>query len=290
MTGFGTARARLDGSTAGRLTVEVKSINQRFLDLRLLLPKEYLPWEAELRKQVEAVVARGRVEVSVTRAVERGGGVPIEIDHDVARAYVAEWKRLQSRLRLPGEIDLSFLKGIPELFRTAESQDRPESERGRVQKTLAEALRQLERARIREGKHLERDMRSRVKRLEQLAAAMADRAAGSLEATRRRIEERMRELLAAHADEGRIVQEAAFQAERGDVTEELVRLRSHLAGLRDLLGASDAVGKRIEFLLQEVQREVNTVASKSNDLDLTRLAVDAKGDIEKIREQVQNVE
>ncbi|MGH7858620.1 MAG: YicC family protein, partial [Candidatus Binatia bacterium] len=219
-----------------------------------------------------------------------GGGRDVEIDLDLARAYVGEWRQLQKRLRLAGEIDLSFLRGIAELYRTKEAEARPDAEQAAVRSALAEALRQFERARVREGKHLARDMRARAKRLERLAARMAGRTRDSREATRKRIEERMRELLGAHAEESRIVQEAAFQAERSDVTEELVRLRSHLAGLRDLFGVSEPVGKRIEFLLQEVQREVNTVASKSNDLALTRFAVEAKGEIEKIREQVQNVE
>jgi len=119
---------------------------------------------------------------------------------------------------------------------------------------------------------------------------MAERADASRVGTRRRVEERMREILDGKVDEARIAQEAAFLVERSDVTEEVVRLRSHLGGLKDLLAAEDAVGKRIDFLLQEVQREVNTVASKSSDLGLTQLAVEAKGEVEKIREQVQNVE
>ncbi|MGH7822816.1 MAG: YicC/YloC family endoribonuclease [Candidatus Binatia bacterium] len=291
MTGFGAGKARLRLTPVeGRVTVEVKSVNQRFLDLRFVLPKEYSPWEAELRNQVQAVVSRGRVEVNVSRAVTRGGGPGLTLDLELARAWVGAWRRLQQRLGLPGTIDLSFLKGVPEFYRTSEPESRPEAERPPVQRALADALRQLDRARSREGRHLERDMRLRVKRLERLATGMAGRAHDNLAAVRQRIEERMREILGGRVDEGRVVQEAAFQAERGDVTEELVRLRSHLAGLRDLFGTSEPVGKRIEFLLQEVQREVNTVASKSNDLALTRLAVEAKGEIEKIREQVQNVE
>ncbi|HSD11038.1 MAG TPA: DUF1732 domain-containing protein, partial [Candidatus Binatia bacterium] len=181
-------------------------------------------------------------------------------------------------------------KGIPDLYRARDVGPVPERERPLLVRALTAALRQLDRSRLREGKHLAADMSERVRALETLAAAMAKRADASREDTRRRIAERMQELLEGKVDPARIVQEAAFQSERSDVTEEIVRLRSHLGGLRDLIEAEDTVGKRIDFLLQEVQREVNTVASKSSDLRLTQLAVEAKGEVEKIREQVQNVE
>jgi len=157
-------------------------------------------------------------------------------------------------------------------------------------RALSTALAEFDRARAREGAHLATDIRRRIDTLETLSGGMAERAAASREDARRRIAERLRELLDDKVDESRVVQEAAFQAERGDVTEEIVRLRSHLGGLRDLLDSGDGVGKRIDFLLQEIQREVNTVASKSSDLRLTQLAVEAKGEVEKIREQVQNIE
>jgi uncharacterized protein (TIGR00255 family) len=292
MTGFGAGRARLDsGAGPGRVIVEVKSVNQRFLDLRLLLPKEYAPWEADLRKEVQAVVSRGRVEVNVSRSTARTDRPRVVADLALARAWVEEWRRLKKSLRLPGDVDLSFLQAAgADLFRAAEPESRPDAERPAVRRALGDALRQLEASRRREGLHLERDMSSRVGDLDRIGRGMTKRAEASLEATRRRVAERMRELLQGNVDENRIVQEAAVQAERGDVTEEIVRFRSHLAGLRELFRHPDPIGKRIDFLLQEVQREVNTVASKSNDLELTRLAVEAKGEIEKIREQVQNVE
>lgn len=289
MTGFGSGTARFARpGQRGSVSVEVKSVNQRFLDLKFALPKEYVPWEGDLRKIVQDVAARGRIEVYVSRTVP--GHARVKVDQDLARAYVEEWRKLKKSLRLAGDVDLSFLQGIAELFRTKEPASHPEAELPAVRRALADALRQLERARVREGKNLERDMRSRVRHLEELAAVMEDRSRQSLRDTRQRIEERMRELLNGKADEARIVQEAAFQAERSDVTEEIVRLKSHLAGLRELFDAKEPIGKRIEFLLQEVQREVNTVASKSADLTLTRCAVEAKGEVEKIREQVQNVE
>jgi uncharacterized protein (TIGR00255 family) len=290
MTGFGAATVRLAVRSRGTISVEVKSVNQRFLDLKLSLPKEYAVWEGDVRKIVQEHVARGRVEVYVGRSVSGNDRPPIELDEVLARAYVEEWRRLKRTLRLAGEVDLALLKGVPDLYRVRDVAPVPETERPLLVRALAAALRELDRARLREGKHLAADMRERIQALERLAAGMAERAEASRDDTRRRITERIEELLEGNVDEARIVQEAAFQVERSDVTEEIVRLRSHLGGLRDLSTAADAVGKRIDFLLQEVQREVNTVASKSSDLRLTQLAVEAKGEVEKIREQVQNIE
>jgi uncharacterized protein (TIGR00255 family) len=290
MTGFGSASVRLTARDRGAIAVEAKSVNQRFLDLKLSLPKDYTPWEAEVRKVVGEHVVRGRVEVVVSREGAANGKPRIEIDEALARAYVAEWRRLKRALRLSGDVDLALLRGVPELYRTREVASPPPAEKAALLRAVEKALRDLDRSREREGEHLAADMRARVGALEALAERMAERAEVSRLDGRRRIEERLRELVAGGVEESRLVQEAAFQAERSDVTEEIVRLRSHLAGLRELLAAKDPVGKRIDFLLQEVQREVNTVASKSSDLKLTQLAVEGKSEIEKIREQVQNVE
>jgi uncharacterized protein (TIGR00255 family) len=290
MTGFGAATVRLRGRSRGSVSVEVKSVNQRFLDLKLSLPKEYTVWEGDVRKIVQEHVARGRVEVYVGRSVFGADRPPIELDENLARAHVEEWRRLKRTLHLAGDVDLALLRGIPDLYRVRDAAAAPETERPLLARALTAALRELDRSRLREGKHLATDMSERIHALESLAAGMAERAEASREETRRRIAERMQELLEGKVDEARVVQEAAFQAERSDVTEEIVRLRSHLGGLRDMTAADDAVGKRIDFLLQEVQREVNTVASKSSDLRLTQLAVEAKGEVEKIREQVQNIE
>jgi uncharacterized protein (TIGR00255 family) len=290
MTGFGAAQVRLANRERGAISVETKSVNQRFLDLKLSLPKEYVAWEADIRKLVQERIGRGRVELYVSREASTNGRPRVEIDEELARAYVAEWRRLKQSLRLAGDVDLALLRGVPDLYRARETSAAPAAERAALVRVVGKALRELEKSREREGANLAADMRARVHSLEKLAVLMAERADVSRLDARRRIEERLRELLAGNVDEPRLVQEAAFQVERGDVTEEIVRLRSHLSGLRDLIEAQDAVGKRIDFLLQEIQREVNTVASKSSDLRLTQHAVEAKGEIEKIREQVQNIE
>ncbi len=291
MTGFGTASVKLAGKGRGSIAVQTKSVNQRFLDLKVSLPKEYAPWEADVRKAVQDRLERGRVEVWVTRDGGTDERTRVEIDEKLAEAYVDEWRRLKKKLKLKGEIDVALLRGAPDLYRSREATSlAPEAERDALVQAVGAAIKELEAAREREGAHLAKDMGARVSALETIAEGMGGRAIASRDATRKRIEERMRELVEGKVDESRLLQEAAFQSERSDVTEEIVRLRSHLHGLRDLIAKREPVGKRIDFLLQEVQREVNTVASKSADLPLTQLAVEAKAEVEKIREQVQNIE
>lgn len=290
MTGFGAATVNLDNRARGAISVHAKSVNQRFLDLKVSLPKEYAAWEGDVRKALQDRLERGRVEVLVSRDCGPEERPRAEIDEVLAKAYVDEWRRLKKKLRLAGSVDLALLRSAPDLYRAREASAAPEAERTALVRAVRQAVEELERSREREGEHLASDMRQRIDVLAGLARGMGERAQASREITRKRLEERIREIVEAHVDESRIVQEAAFQVERTDVTEEIVRLASHLQGLRDLLAKTDAVGKRIDFLLQEVQREVNTVASKSGDLPLTQLAVEAKAEVEKIREQVQNIE
>jgi uncharacterized protein (TIGR00255 family) len=290
MTGFGSGRARFGRKpTQGEVTVEVRSVNQRFLDLKLVVPRDYAAIEAELRSLAQEKISRGRVDLTVGRAGRGMGKLRIEIDEDLARAYVEAWRKVKRRLRLAGDVELAHLQARADVYRTAEVALLP-GELGAVRRAAEAALRQHDEARIREGKNLEADMRGRLHALQRLARRMPERTERSRLETRKRIEERMNDLLGGKADAGRIVQEAALLAERSDVSEEVVRLESHLGGLGDLLASTEPVGRRIEFLLQEVQREVNTIASKSSDLRLTELALEAKGELEKLREQVQNVE
>lgn len=291
MTGFGAGSARFDDGrgTSGEVTVEARSLNQRFLDLKLALPREYFPLEGELRRAIQERIARGRVEISIARIVARQRGVRIEIDEDRARNYVDAWRDLKKKLRLGGEIELAFLQSRADLYRAIEPSARPEAERPAVLLALDAALGRLERERSREGRHLREAMHGNVSALERLTKRMPARVEASFEDTRKRIAAKLRDFVSG-TEGGRVLQDVVNLIERGDVTEEIVRLRSHLAGLRSLLGSREPAGRRVEFLLQEVGREVNTVASKSDDLELTRLALEAKSELEKLREQSQNVE
>lgn len=289
MTGFGQASWQGGGK---RLSVEVRSVNQRFLDVKLSLPRECQAWEAELRELVSGVAERGKVDVTIFRAGSAGDDFSVEANEPLARAILAGWQGLQRRLKLAGAIDIGLLMGRGnDLVRVVERRADAGADLPQVKRLLAGALRDFNRAREREGKLLQADMQARLKRLRALHATLQKRAAALVPELARRLGERVAALLGkGTVSEERLVQEAALLAERCDVTEELVRLDSHLDRLGELLRQKGSVGKAIDFLIQEIHREVNTIASKSGDLAVTNLTLEAKGEIEKLREQVQNVE
>lgn len=288
MTGFGQATWQGEGC---KISVEIRSVNQRFLETRFNMPREYLQWESELRQLVQGAVARGKVDVSVSRSGALASDFGVEVNTALARAYVDGWRQLQVALGLGGEVDLPFLLGRPDLVRIVERRAEPANELQRVRHVLAQALRAFDREREREGRALARDMRQRVEHLRKLGRQMRSRVSAAGPEMAKRLRQRVQTLLDGGAvDEERLTQEVAFVLSRSDITEELVRLHSHLDALRALCGSREPAGKRMDFLLQEVHREVNTIASKSNDLRLTDLSLEARSEIEKLREQVQNVE
>lgn len=287
MTGYGSAQ----GSAAqASLSVEVRSVNQRFLDVKLLVPKEYGPWEVELRRRVGKVVSRGRVEVFVGRqAAPRRATV--KINHEAAAAWIRAWKSLKREFGLEGELDLSLLQGRSDIFQSPERMRPPAAELAALKRLLDQALADHSRQREREGAHLGRDMSRSLRSLKSITAKVARRLSGHGTRTRKRIEARVTTLLGNNRiDETRLVQEAAVLASRADVNEELVRLGSHIDALGELLASDGPVGKRIDFVLQEVNRELNTVASKADDITVTNLMIDGKSEVERLREQTQNLE
>ena len=287
MTGFGAATATIP---SGRVTVEVRAVNQRFLDVRVTAPREYGLWEAECRETVRRHVARGRVEVYVNRGAAPSTRSHVVLNLAAAREYAAAWRKLKQDLGLEGSLDLGLFKAT-DVFQSIELPADARREFPGASRALEEALRRLDRERRREGANLQRDMRARVARLSTIAQTMSSQAAPALAEAQGKLTERLQRLLKnAVIDAARVAQEAAFVAERGDITEEIVRLVSHLAALRVLLGGQRPAGKQIEFLLQEAQREFNTVGAKANNLAITQLVIEAKGEIERLREQVQNVE
>ncbi|MFN8644868.1 MAG: YicC/YloC family endoribonuclease [Candidatus Binatia bacterium] len=289
MTGFGQASWQSSGK---RLSVEVRSVNQRFLDVKLSLPRECQAWEAELRELVSGVAERGKVDVTVYRAGTASDDFTVEANETLARAILAGWQGLQRQLKLPGAIDIGLLMArSTDLVRVVERRADASADLPQVRRLLAAALKDYTRSRDREGKLLQADMLARLKHLRALHAGLQKRTAALVPELARRLSERVAQLLGkGTVSEERLVQEAALLAERCYVTEELVRLDSHLDRLGELLRQKGSVGKAIDFLIQEIHREVNTVASKSADLEVTNLTLEAKGEIEKLREQVQNVE
>jgi len=289
MTGYGAGAAEARGA---RVTVEMRGLNQRFLDVKVAVPREYAAWETEIRDRVRKTAQRGRVEVTVMRApIAAERRYRVAMQPGLARAYVGAVRELVQTLRLTGGPSLGDVLRLPGLFEVTEETPDLGGERTALRRALGAALRAFDGERRREGAHLERDMRRRTTQMRALTARIRRRLPEALAALHRQVEERLVRLVGGkELDANRIAHEVAMLAERGDITEEIVRLESHLAALASALGEQGPVGKRIDFLVQEVHRELNTTGAKAGDLTITDLVLAAKGELEKLREQVQNVE
>jgi len=287
MTGYGQARWQKGGKT---LQIEIRGVNQRFLEVKLNMPREFLPWESDLRALIQEHVARGKVDVAVTQAGASSEGWAVEVNLELAKQVLAGWRQVQKALKLPEPSSYDFLQ-TREILRVVERRVEVSVDQATVRATLVQALERFNREREREGQALAKDMLERIKRLTGLHKKLAQRASVLKHELASRLRERVTGLLEGKPlSEERLLQEVALIADRADVTEELVRLASHLTALRDAVRGREPAGKKLDFLLQETHREVNTIASKSADLQVTNLSVDARAEIEKLREQVQNVE
>ncbi|NIM00275.1 MAG: YicC family protein [Acidobacteria bacterium] len=290
MTGYGQGRQTADDL---RVTVELKSVNNRFADVRFRLPVELAGWEARVRRTVLSRVRRGRVELSVRLERDTVAGAPA-LNRELLAAVLAGARQLRDDHGLEGVPEVSAILSIPGMFRVEAPVIEGDEEQLRVlDACLAAGLDALDADRLREGQALATELLERLATMQALTRAMAERAATVPEALRDRLTARLETLgVDLGLDPARVAQEAALLADRSDVTEELVRLEGHLAQAVELIGEPDGqpVGKRLDFLLQEIHRETNTVNSKSSDLELTRTALAMKAEAEKVREQVQNLE
>ncbi len=289
MTGFGLATV---GAGLERWTAEARSVNSRFLELKLVLPREHQDLEHDLREGLQAKLSRGRVDVAVRREGTAAVARRAEIDLEGAAARLGAWRRLQRELKVTGEIDLAFLREIAaDAVRSTEVPRDRKAERALISRAVAASVAALEKDRAREGRHLSAELRRLLGELGRLHGNCVQLAAGMRGTFTARLEKRLATLLAdAGLEASRLVTEVALLVERSDIAEELARLDAHIEAFRALLREREPVGKRIEFLLQEIHREVNTIGSKANHLPLTQAVLEAKAVVEKLREQAANVE
>lgn len=288
MTGFGNGSLAFSG---GRATVDIRAVNHRFLEVKLHLPRGFLALEDELRTMVATQVKRGRIEVFLTLSGQTARSYTVVPNIELARAYIKAARQLKHTLDLGGDLTLHFFLSRPEVFQVAEVQQPSSTEIEASKKALQRALTVLERHRRREGKFLQRDLRGRITTLEKIRRSVERRSAHTRQATQQKLADRVTTLLPhLDSDRRRVLQDVASLAQKSDITEECVRLQSHLGAFSDLLRLAEPVGKRMDFLLQEMQREINTVGAKADDTSIRHLVVQAKGEVEKIREQVQNIE
>ncbi len=288
MTGFGRGEYQGDGV---HVEVEVKSFNHRYCDVFPHLPRRLNSLEGQLRNLVKQRVSRGRIEIAVQSDLASLADQKLELDLNVARDLHLALKALQENLALPGEIRLETMANFKEIFSRKEVEMDVEKEWAAIQVALEGALNGLESMRREEGAVLHRDFGQRLKTVEEIVGAIEGKALLALQACRERLAQRVKELSGGIAvDEGRLAQEVAYLAERSDISEELVRIRSHIRQFREMLDRAEPMGRKLEFILQEINREANTIGSKANDAGIAQMTVDIKAELEKMREQVQNVE
>lgn len=289
MTGFGRGEAK---TADGGVTVEIRSVNNRYLDVQVKTPRSLAALEPRIRKTVQERCSRGRIDVFVSRSGGEGNPFRLKADHGIAGQYLTVLRELKERHALPGEIDLSLLLAVPEIVSREEITEDLEAVWGRTCIALDEAVKGLVAMREQEGAALGRDIAARLEALESMAESVRRKTPATIEQARKRMTDTVARILQEQPDPARIAQEIAILAERTDVTEELTRLGSHLSQFRAMLAGSggEPVGRKLDFLIQELGREVNTVASKAMDADISLTMVNAKAELEKVREQVQNIE
>lgn len=289
MTGYGRAEAQ---TASGRFTVEMRSVNHRFGEVLVRLPRDLAPLEDRVRAVVQARVLRGRVEVTVMREDRATRTKTVRADVDLATAYAQALRELASVLRIREGMTLAQVAALPDVIRVEETREDLDTLWPPLASALEEATADLVEMRESEGRRLAEDLETRLLHVEELAQGVEARSRGAVGEFVTRLRERIAALLGeVPVDENRLAAEVAIFAERSDVSEEVTRLRSHVAQFRqDLRDAEGAVGRRLEFVLQEMGREVNTTGAKANDLDITRAVIAMKGELESMREQIQNVE
>ncbi len=288
MTGFGKKTGMwLEAS----VSVEMRSVNQRFLEVAVRIPRSLAEAEDGIKKLVQRRCRRGRIDVAVSIHGGRSGGKILQLDRNLAKQYHQALRDLKKSLRLAGSIDVGLLAGFRDLFSLSEEAPDPAELQGLVLELAEGALSDLERMRRQEGQALAKDLSGHVHRIREQAQQIAEQAPRLVAGHYARMQSRIEKLTATDTlDEGRLLQEVALFADRCDISEELVRLESHMVQFEQTLTSDDAVGKTLEFLLQEVGREVNTIGSKANDAAVAQSVVAMKAQVEKMREQVQNVE
>ncbi len=290
MTGYGRGQATGSGF---RVTVELKTVNNRFLDLQLRAGAELAGIEPVVRQAVGARLARGRVEATIT--FERTGEVAYEINRALLAGILRAMREIQQEFALAAEPDINALVRLPGVLQPVRS-SLSEEEIDGISRALAQALDELDQMRAREGEALKREMLAHLDEIERLVPVIEDLAADQVEIYRARLQRRVGELVARSGaeiielDQARLAQEVAYLAERSDITEEIARLKSHLGQFRALIAAPGEVGKKLDFLLQELNREANTILSKTTDIAIKEAGLAIKAEIEKLREQAQNVE
>jgi uncharacterized protein (TIGR00255 family) len=289
MTGYGKGMVNGDDFS---VSVDLKTVNNRFLDIHLRVGNDLSSLEASIKRRISSRLSRGRVDVNVS--IERTAQIAYELNRPLIAGYVQALKEMQQDFEISGDLDINALARIPGALQPARN-GIDERMTAALDEAVDQALDELEKMRQQEGDALRNELRDRVNKIETLVPTIENAAAGLADAYRVRLQKRIGELLnrggqVVEVDPSRLAQEVAYLADRSDVSEEMVRLRSHLSQFQEALDSPGETGKMLDFLLQELNREANTTLSKSTDLAIKEAGLAIKAEVEKLREQVQNVE
>ncbi len=288
MTGYGSAKGQAEGL---EISVELKSVNNRFLDTAVRLPRSFLFAEDAVKAAVQSHISRGKVDVFVTVDSASAGNMTVKVNEPLLRGYVDALRHISEEYSLENDLTALSVSRFPDVLSVEKSDMDAEAIAAAIVSVTEQALCDFDAMRLREGEKLRDDVLNRLDTVDTLVSAVEREAPNTVAKYRSRLEQKMTEVLGtAGIDESRILAEAAIFADHIAVDEETVRLRSHMSQLRTMINGSAPTGKRIDFLMQEFNREANTIGSKCQNSDIAHIVVDLKSEIEKIREQIQNIE
>ena len=288
MTGYGRAQKILNGRD---ILVEIRSVNHRYYEYSSRVPRAFNYVDEKLKALLKQGISRGKVEVNVTINNIEGRDTEIALNKGAAEGYVNALRSVSAELGLEDDLTLSKLIKLPDIFNIQKTPDNEEEIWNDVSEVASEALERFVAMRMTEGERLRGDILEKSDNILNMVAKVEEFCPKTVENYRRRLYQKLKEVLEdKNIDEQRIVTEAAVFSEKVAVDEETVRLRSHIAQLKSMLSSEETVGRKLDFIVQEMNREINTIGSKAQDLDVTKIVVDVKAEIEKIREQIQNIE
>ncbi|MFQ6866129.1 YicC/YloC family endoribonuclease [Blautia sp.] len=288
MTGFGRAEAV---TKEWKITVELKSVNHRYLDLNIKMPRKLNLFEGQIRNLMKTYMQRGKVDVFITYEDYTAGSVALKYNRGLASEYMNYLKEMEEEFHLKNDITAAMLSRYPEVLTMEEQPVNEEELWSRMEGPLNEACRKFAEAREREGENLKKDLLLKLEGLDQMVSKVEERSPMVVQAYREKLEAKVHELLEdSQIDDSRIAAEVVLFSDKICNDEETVRLHSHIRGMKNILTEKEGIGRKLDFMAQEMNREANTILSKSNDLEVSDIAIDLKTEIEKIREQIQNIE
>ena len=288
MTGYGRGARIVDGRD---LTIELKSVNHRFLDLAFRMPRSFACLEDSLRQLMQSRLSRGHIDVFVTYRNLRDDSKSVAVDHALLNAYRTAMQEMSGLTGLEDNARLTDYARMPDVLRVDEAEEDRDALKALALDCMNDAIDELLAMRVKEGERMGADIEARLCNIEKLTVGVAARAPQVVEEYRVRLTQRVTEIMEGQpVDLARITQEVAMYCDRVNIDEEIARMHSHIKGMRDAIASGAAVGRKLDFIVQEMNREANTMGSKASDIELVSHVVNLKSEIEKIREQVQNIE